>query len=36
VRPGSVVIDNYLPEAPTNRLVSVDENITYVRVRPAQ
>lgn len=36
VQPGSVVVGNYLPEAPTNRLVSVDENITYVRVRPAQ
>jgi predicted molibdopterin-dependent oxidoreductase YjgC len=36
VQQGSVVIDNYLPEAPANRLVSVDENITYVRVRPAQ
>lgn len=36
VQPGSVVVGNYLPEAPANRLVSVDENITYVRVRPAQ
>ncbi len=36
VQPGSVVISNYLPGAPTSSLVSVDENITYVRVRPLQ
>ena len=36
VQRGSVVVGNYLPEAPSNRLVSVDENITYIRVRPSQ
>lgn len=36
VQRGSVIINNYLPEAPANRLVSVDDEITYVRVRAAQ
>jgi NADH-quinone oxidoreductase subunit G len=36
VQRGSVIINNYLPEAPTNWLVSVDDEITFVRVRAAQ
>jgi len=35
VQRGSVVVGNYFPEAPVNRLVSVSEEITFVRVRPA-
>jgi len=36
VQRGSVIVNNYLPGAPTNRLVSVEDEITYVRVRAAQ
>jgi NADH-quinone oxidoreductase subunit G len=35
VQPGSVVISDYIPGAPVNKLISVDDEVTAVRVVPA-
>jgi anaerobic selenocysteine-containing dehydrogenase len=35
VQPGSVVVGDYIPDAPVNKLISVNDSVTAVKVMPA-